>query len=144
LQSGGILPLFMHVLYLFVKVLAGNKVAVITRWALCPLAADRQSVCMYAVSRVVYKHSSSPCSRCMYRPDSGMEKCLPSTQNQWLLFSPLQRPPVICNEYKAHIVARKTLTRIHLIFTSSLFFTAVAGVAHKPRGYWAKLQVSYS
>ena len=105
------LPLFAHVLYLFVNVLADNKVAVITRWPLCPLAAVCQCVCVSqcpcvcGVSRVVYNHSNTPCSWCMYRPHSGMEKCLPSTQNQWLLFSPLHRPPVICKEYKAHIVA---------------------------------------
>lgn len=54
--------------------------------------------------------SGTPCSLRLYRPDSGMEKRLASTQNQWLLFSLLQRPPVIRSEYKAHIVARPTHT----------------------------------
>lgn len=40
------LPLFTHVQYLFVNVLADNKVAVITRWPLCPLAAVCQCVCV--------------------------------------------------------------------------------------------------
>lgn len=135
------LPLrLMHAPYQFVNVLADNKVTVITRWPLCPLAADCQSVwgcvCVCAVSMVVYNHFSAPCSWCMYRPDSGMEKCLPSTQNQWLLFSPLHWPPVICKEYKAHIVAHRPLALIYLIFMFSAFFTIMTGIT----GYWAKTQ----
>lgn len=35
------------------------------------------------------------------------EGCLLGAQNQWLLFSVLQRSPVICNEYKAHTGAQE-------------------------------------
>lgn len=68
----------------------------------------------------------------MYRPDSGMEKRLPSTQNQWLLFSLLQRPPVICNEYKAHIVPHKTHTHTPHLYVHSPF-TTVAGSHTNPQ-----------
>lgn len=70
-----------------------------------------------------------------------MEKRLPSTQNQWLLFSLLQRPPVICNEYKAHIVAHKTQRS----YTSSLCVLPLrysGRVTNNPAGDWAKLLVS--
>ncbi|KAK1905445.1 E3 ubiquitin-protein ligase SNT2, partial [Dissostichus eleginoides] len=57
-------------------------------------------------------HQCSLLSVCVYRPYFGMEKRLPSTQNQWLLFSLLQRPPVIWDEYKAHIVLFVSLSGI--------------------------------
>lgn len=60
-----------------------------------------------------------------------VEKCLPSTQNQWPLFSRLQRHPVICNEYKTHIVAHETHTHTpHLYDPSPL--AAVAGSHTNP------------
>lgn len=79
---------------------------------------------------------SSPCSRRAYRPGSGMEKRLSSThtKNQSLLFSSIQRPPVICNEYKALIVARATLALFHLVFMSPGWFAMMAGVTYKPAG----------
>lgn len=119
---------------LFVNVPAGNKIAVITWCAVGPLAASI-CVCVCALSRGTHPSSPHRCSLlsvCVYRPDSGMEKCLPSTQNQWLLFSLLQRPPVICNEYKAHIVAHKTHTHTPHFYVHSPF-TTVAGSHTNPR-----------
>ena len=125
----------------------------ITWQTLCPLTADCQymrlcmcvcvcvCVCVQCPECCITPSPPprcSPLSVCAYRPDAGMEKRLPSTQNQWLLFSLLQRPLVICNEYKAHIVARETHTLIHLIFTSTLLSAAAAaaGVTYKLPGDW--------
>jgi len=101
------------------------------------------NVCVCSVqSGVQPPHlTGAPCSWCVYRPDSGMEKRLPSTQNQWLLFSLLQRPPVICDEYKAHIVAHKAHAQTPQLYVHSPFTTVAA---HKLTGDWAELQVSYT
>lgn len=72
-------------------------------------------------------------SVCAYRPGSGMEKRLPSTQNQWLLFSLLQRPPVICNEYKAHIVVRETHTHMPHLYVRTPFAAVAAGSHTNPQ-----------
>lgn len=54
--------------------------------------------------------------------------CPAHTKNQSLLFSSIQRPPVICNEYKALIVAHKTRALSPHFCVSSL-------VHHDGRGH---------
>lgn len=97
---------------------ACNKTAVNTRQAFCPSTHD---MCARSVQSCVTSSPppDAPCSQSVYRPDFGMEKRLPSIQNQWLLFSLLQRPLVICNEYKARIVTHKTHTQTHHLYVHS-------------------------
>lgn len=49
-------------------------------------------------------------------------------KNQWLLFSLLQSRPVICSEYKAHIVAQKTRTHAPYLYDAH-----VAGTPTNPQ-----------
>lgn len=86
---------------------AGNRITLITWQVLCPLRCWDQCVCVC----VFIATTGAPCCRCAYRPDCARQNRLPSSQNQWLLFSLLQWPDSICVEYKACIVAHETVVR---------------------------------
>lgn len=72
------------------------------------------SACMYCLEWCIYP-PSSPCPRCMYRPDSGMEKSLASTQNQCPLHPPHHLPPPTVSCYQQWIQSKYCGAKRHLL-----------------------------